>query len=615
MSIPDLAPAAPSRIVLIDAYPLGEHAPGTGTVTFTLLTDLRVLSTGQIIQASTVNVKLMDGKGQVRLPTRSTAVTDDCGDDWVIIVRKSWTTPYAIQVPAGTSDLNLGDIAPARPLTRREHLWAITAASVSVENLPSTGVASGTVALSGGALDFRLRIPKGEQGLPGPGAVAADTAVAAYVQSESLTSDALNKVYRRGYAPAEWGVVGDGVVDDGPAWRNLLAAAPDGATIVCPEGDVYRITGTLPVTRPITVQGGKWVHVTQTGNLWDVTASNVALTDQVWEGANQSLDLTHRGAYIHGTTAAPLVGTRLERIDSTGFRGEVVRMLSCNDTTIDRFVCRDYWYAGLMILSCVGGRITRSWTKNALQSTEIRDAYGIAISDSTNTMAGRSRDWVIDNNRVEGVRFHEGIDTHSGDNITITNNTVIDCCTGIAVLPGNASRTVAPTNCIVSGNTVIRGDASDERYGIQFFGVNGGMDATGTVMNNVVMGYTRDLNWWYVNTARTTVMGMTTDASVRMAPPSPQWREWNAVTNINATGGDGKKTVTFPSGMFSQPPLVQATKQTGTNAPYIPWVGAITAESCDVGVYKPGGTADPSLFIPVAIRVSQASMNSAGGTA
>lgn len=590
MTIPDLAPAAPSRTVLIDAYPLGEHAPGTGTVAFTLLSDLRVLSTGQIIQASTVTVKLADGKGMARLPTRSTAVTDDCGDDWVIIVRKSWTTPYAIQVPAGTSDLNLGDIAPARPLTRRENLWAITAASVSVETLAPGSNASGTVNLNGGALDFRIRVPRGQQGLPGPGAVAADTAVAGYVNTTSQTSTALNRAYRRGYSPREFGVVGNGSTDDTAAWNTAVASVPSGATFTCPEGDRYKLSGPINIAKAVTIEGGEFLPHT-TGRGLNITASDVTIRGSKFTSTSAANpDASHQIIAAVGTSSAPLRRVTVDKVTIDKSRHHGVWLEWCEDIKVRDCQIADFQYSGVMLISVTRGEVSGCIIRNALQEGTLVNSYGIAATDLVNTSAGRSRDILITRNIVDNIPKWEGIDTHGGERITITDNVITRCYDGISAVGGSSSRVSAPRSVVISGNTIDSMGISGARSGIRFYGITGGEQATGLIGSNQVRGgYVLDVEAKYFEEPSTTIQAQASTApNVYANHPAP-FRQWNAVTSIYRNGSSVTRTVAFPAGVFTRPPMVFLAEQPGRVATVAGWSWMVqSVTTTEVVIYGEG---------------------------
>lgn len=592
MTIPDLAPAAPSRTVLIDAYPLGEHAPGTGSIDFTLMSDLRVLSTGQIIQASTVTVKLADGKGMARLPTRSTAVTDDCGDDWVIIVRKSWTTPYAIQVPAGTSDLNLGDIAPARPLTRREQLWAVTAASLSVENLPSTSSASGTVSLSGGALDFRLRIPRGQQGLPGPGAVAADTAVASYLQTESLTSTAMNKVYRRGYSPREFGVVGNGSTDDTAAWNTAVASVPSGATFMCPEGDRYKLSGPINIAKAVTIEGGEFLPHTS-GTCLNITAADVTVRGSTFTSDTAAVPIeSHRIISAVGTSTSRLRNITVDGVTITRSRYHGIWLEWVEDFKVTGSQITDFQYSGVMLISVNRGEMSGCVIRNGLQEGGLVNAYGIAATDLVNTVAGRSKDVLITRNIVDNVPNWEGIDTHGGERITITDNVVTRCRDGITAVVGNDTRATVPLNVVISGNTIDSVGITTARSAIRLYGKPAGEQATGMIgPNNIRGGYVLDVEAKNFDEYGTTIQAQASTSPNQYANHPAPFRQWNAVTNIYRNGSSVTRTVAFPAGVFTKAPMVFLTEQPGSVAKLAGWEWSIQSVStAEVVIYGSGPT-------------------------
>lgn len=90
------------------------------------------------------------------------------------------------------------------------------------------------------------------------------------------------------------------------------------------------------------------------------------------------------------------------------------------------------------------------------------------------------------------------------------------------------------------------------------------------------------------------------------------FREWNAETSVTTSGASGSKSVSFPAGLFTIPPLVQATKQGGQSAKYIPYVTNITTSGCSVGLYSGDGTG-ATTTTTVAIRAVQTAPNRATG--
>lgn len=580
VTLPDLAPSAPSRTVLVDAVQLGEDAPKSGHVDFTLLQDLRVLSTGRIIAAGLVRVHLSDGKGRVRLPQKSSAVTDDCGDDWVILVKKSWAAqPYAIQVPAGTSDLMLGDLAPARPLNRREQQWAITAASVSVETLPPGSDAGGTVTVNGGTLDFRLRVPRGQQGLPGPGALAADDAVSAYIQQPSATSTALDRVYRRGYSPREFGVVGNGTTDDTAAWNDALDTVPAGATFTCPEGDRYKLTGPVNLKKAVTIEGGEFLPHT-TGRGLNITASDVTIRGSKFTSSSAANpDASHQIIAAVGTSSAPLRRVTVDKVIIDKSRHQGVRLEWCEDVKVTGCTITDFQYGAVMLISVTRGEVSGCIIRNGLQEGTLVNAYGIAATDLVNTVAGRSKDILITRNVVDNIPRWEGIDTHGGERITITDNIITRCRDGIAAVAGNSSRATAPKDLVISGNTIDSLGITSPRSAIRLYGITDGPQASAMVGPNTIRGgYAMD-----VEAARyesTTITAQATSITNGYSSHPAPYRSWAASTNISRTGDNATRTVSLPAGVFTKAPMVFLTPQGGAT-PANGWTWRISAASKD----------------------------------
>lgn len=90
------------------------------------------------------------------------------------------------------------------------------------------------------------------------------------------------------------------------------------------------------------------------------------------------------------------------------------------------------------------------------------------------------------------------------------------------------------------------------------------------------------------------------------------FREWNANTSVTTSGAGGTKSVSFPSGMFTVAPLVQATKQGAQSAKYIPYVTDITTSGCTVGLYSGDGTG-ATTTTTIAIRAVQTAPNRSTG--
>lgn len=153
----DRAPSLASRVVTIHATDVAEGAPAPDSFVFSLRRALRVPADDVILRPGGVRVRLVDGRGQIRLPVYSAAVqTVDGSTDWGIVVTPSWGEEYMIRVPAGTSTISLADLPEIRPLSRREQAYAITGVGVTVVEATQAG---GTATYTNGQLNLSLRVP------------------------------------------------------------------------------------------------------------------------------------------------------------------------------------------------------------------------------------------------------------------------------------------------------------------------------------------------------------------------------------------------------------------------------------------------------------------------
>lgn len=505
MATPDLVPSVSSRLVEIDATVLTEDAPANGTITFTLPWDLRIPKDRRIIQASSRTVTLSQGKGSIRLPTFDPDVVDDAGDTWVILVQKSWAPyVYPIRIPDGTGVLAFSDLAPVRELTPRETQWAVTNASVTVVDGPT----GGSVVLSGGALSFRLSIPSGRdgaqgpQGIPGPGATAADDAVAGYVGARgtvSKTRSALEGTYRRSWSPAEWGAKGDGKTDDTAALRAMAAQYPTGCTIECPPGATYKVTDVVKLERAVTLAGGTWIAPT-TGPMIVATASDTTLRDMTVKGPGGSPEGTNRILTIKGTAGAPLTNIRVSRVSVTDCRDNCFWLEWVRGLIVDGCTAEHFQYGGIMCISIRDFTIRDCTIRDGIMDAPIVNSYGIAVTDLSNTIAGRSLNGLIVGNTVQDNPGWEGIDTHGGKNIAIIGNTVTRCKAGIAMVTGNDRRTIAPEEMVVTGNIIDAGGLTSVMAGIRLCSNSGSPLVSGHIGTNTIIGYPTpvDVAWYDV---------------------------------------------------------------------------------------------------------------------
>ena len=280
-----------------------------------------------------------------------------------------------------------------------------------------------------------------------------------------------------------------------------------------------------------------------------------------------------------GTSSAPLRRVTVDKVIIDKSRHQGVRLEWCEDVKVTGTSITDFQYGAVMLISVTRGEVSGCIIRNGLQEGTLVNAYGIAATDLVNTVAGRSKDILITRNVVDNIPRWEGIDTHGGERITITDNIITRCRDGIAAVAGNSSRATAPKDLVISGNTIDSLGITSPRSAIRLYGITDGPQASAMVGPNTIRGgYAMD-----VEAARyesTTITAQATSITNGYSSHPAPYRSWAASTNISRTGDNVTRTVSLPAGVFTKPPMVFLTPQGGAN-PANGWTWRISAASKD----------------------------------
>lgn len=295
-----------------------------------------------------------------------------------------------------------------------------------------------------------------------------DTAVTSLVNTPtSETRVALDPIYAarvddRGYSTLQ----------------AAVDAAPIGGTLEIRRAWV--ITAALTVTKAIRITCARGGTITTSGSStrgFDVTASDVTFEGVTLIGTGSGTAGTSTAIRVIGTEAAPVRNLVIRGCTIREFNKYALEVTSAKDFTISGNLIENISYAAVMILAGVKGYILSNTIKNLVQPTGFVNSYGIAMTrDSTKSLAlsPRSADIVCSGNIVDGVPGWEGIDTHGGENLTITNNKVTNTKVGIALVPGAdtvGAEIYAPKNIIVTGNLLDSGKTDGTAaIGVQLIG-------------------------------------------------------------------------------------------------------------------------------------------------
>ena len=429
-------------------------------------------------------------------------------------------------------------------------------------------------------------------GTPSPGATAGitqaldaynmDSKVASYIAASepSATSAKLDRAYRRGYSPREFGVVGDGVADDTAAWNDALEAVPAGAVLTCPEGDQYRLAGPLNISKSVTIEGGEFLPHSE-GKCLNITASDVTIRGSKFASPSAADPLaSHQIIAAVGTSSTPLRRVTVDKVIIDKSRHDGVWLEWCEDVKVRDCQITDFQYGAVMLISVTRGEVSGCVIRNALQEGTLVNSYGVAATDLVNTTEGRSKDILITRNIIDNIPKWEGIDTHGGERITITDNIVTRCRYGVVAVGGNSSRVTAPKDVVVSGNTIDSLGIESPTSAIKLYGITDGPQVSAMIGPNTIRGgYVMAVEATrYVSTTITAqATSITNGYSSHPAP----YRSWTASTNIGRNGSSVTHTVSLPAGVFTQAPMVFLTPQGGAN-PADGWTWRISAASKDV---------------------------------
>lgn len=247
----DLAPGLPSRIVYGTVLiPTEDRGPAGAWIEVSIPGEIKVSGDETTLTGRTARIPLNeDGSFAVRLPTTSEGIEPE---NWALSVRMSWRpVAFPMLVPAGVDPIWIEDcLFPELVPGEDPSKYFLTGVQVrSVTTLAPGESAFMRADVTSGVMSVDLGIPQGPRGLPGPGAVATDEAVATLLSTrQSDTQGAADGRYlgqgTLAVSTDTYGTTADGVTDDTAA---LQAALDSGARFVYVPTGVYRISAPLRV--------------------------------------------------------------------------------------------------------------------------------------------------------------------------------------------------------------------------------------------------------------------------------------------------------------------------------------------------------------------------------
>jgi nitrous oxidase accessory protein NosD len=338
--------------------------------------------------------------------------------------------------------------------------------------------------------------------------VIASSDTLLFLDQDDAVATKLNQIEKGQLLPVHnvthYGAVGDGSNDDTSAIAAAITDASSGSVIYFPQpASKYKITSAIAVNKSLRLTGemAEVYQATSATSLFTVTVSNVEIDHLKLSGLQySSANVNEIAVYAYGADSSNYIDELNIHhcyLNSFGGYGVYTKFVSNFDVSHNKV--ENFRYGGIFGTSVKWGTVDANRIFNI---THTSDAYGIAFTraqhDSTTTVP-RSSDITISNNVVRQVQSWEGIDTHAGQRITITGNTIYDCYIGIAVSAqnnGSAVLTFAPLDVNIIGNVIDSGQ-TDGSYsmGISFTGAWAGSTdppvqyGTGSIVGNTVRGH------------------------------------------------------------------------------------------------------------------------------
>lgn len=308
----------------------------------------------------------------------------------------------------------------------------------------------------------------------------------------------------------DFGATGDGATDDRAAIQAAINAAPVGGTVFIPRpGNYYKIGNPASGNDCITI--GKAlrligdlseIRMTTDYNLFKITSSDVSiyglkLLGSIGSGFSYKNAIVAEGAsYSNYISRIAVIGCEIKTWGWWGIRLKYVESFEVRHNKLE-----EIYYTGICGLSVKQGIISNNDIYNITR--EGTPCYGIALTkeNGDESIEPRSKNIIVSNNVLRKMEYWEAIDSHGGENISITGNVLENVKQGIVLVPaedGNGDNKYACKNILVSNNTIIS-TKTDGSYsnGISFTGASEIVQsvktiydyASGIIANNTIVGY------------------------------------------------------------------------------------------------------------------------------
>jgi hypothetical protein len=255
------------------------------------------------------------------------------------------------------------------------------------------------------------------------------------------------------------GVLGDGVNDDTVGIQLALDEAA-GRWVNFPPGN-YRITSSLnaPIGSRIIGYGARVFTEIDNFYMFNLNSETVVRGLEIEHSGKDNQDFDARCIGIVGERLGYKENIVIQDcyIHDCGFISIFAQYAKNVSILNTRMI--DQGYGGFIGMSVDEVLIDKCHIKGMTYGTP-GSSYGVSFTRASisanpgNPLANepRSNNCTVQNCLVEDNLVWKGLDTHCGENIVFDNNIVLNCHTGIGIVPGN--ELFAPKNCRVTNNFI-----------------------------------------------------------------------------------------------------------------------------------------------------------------
>lgn len=244
------------------------------------------------------------------------------------------------------------------------------------------------------------------------------------------------------------------VAGDGALATKVAALEADVAVLKAFMGQPGPVT---PPPLPVPPPAGETINVGAGGKGIVVSANNTTIDGKTILGPQHAAYVAGEvGIYAVGASAgSPITNLTIRNCTISGFGNYGILLQYVDGFTIENCLIEDVIYSGIMHIACKNGT-TRNNTIHRVGYGVAMDvlpgpgnSYGIGV---TGQGSDQSEDIVVSGNTVTDVPWWHGIDTHGGQRITFSGNTVRGSSRAMFL---TANSGVSATDLVVSGNQLL----------------------------------------------------------------------------------------------------------------------------------------------------------------